>query len=232
MKKTSPRISVFFGLLMLAATQPGCGGNGGMGQALTSAYFPMNVGDMRRMMRTQSGGNVEEFLQTTEAGIDLNGRTVVPFVTRDLMGNVARIDYFGTDNSDSVDICGFDDNETGASSRYEPCLVLPALTTGETQSGSVQVMGTGLLADATSLDFTFRLLNFGSVQIPAGTFSDCASTSVDTDNRDAAGALVEQANFVITLCPGLGVVKISTSLPTGSATSEMVSGTIGGQNFP
>jgi len=217
--------------LLCALSFAHCGG--GMSQMLTSAYFPINVGDVRNLQRTKADGSQANFAQTIDAETNLNGVQVFPFTTKDAQGNVVRVDYYGADTSQGVLICGFDDNENNTTSRYNPCIFLPALMTGQSHSSTVSVVGTGLLANAVSLDYTFTVENFGTATEPAGTFNDCFMNSIQTTNKDANGASVESGTFTVTLCPNVGGVRLAhTGLTFGSATSDLLSAVIGGKSYP
>ena len=146
----------------------GCGGDQ---LSLGQIYFPIDVGDVRNLQRTSPNG-VANFTQTVDAETPINGNSVFPFTTVDAMGETDRIDYFGANTSAGINICGWEDMENMASAQYTPCVFFPYLADGGSDSNTVQMVGTGSLASATSFDYVFSVVSFGNVTVPAGTFQD------------------------------------------------------------
>lgn len=209
-----------------------CGGGSG-GMSLSSIFFPVQAGDVHNLQRTNAQGKVANFQETVEPVMDLNGTSVFPFTTRDLSGNIVRTDFHGTDLSSGVSICGWDDFENDFSARYAPCMFLPFLSAADSVNGSAAVQGTGNFADATRMDFIMTQEDFGTIQVPAGTFMDCGTSKVEVTHFDSSGNILEQGVAHISLCPQVGLVQIShEGLSIGSATTRLVSGTAGGMSVP
>lgn len=227
------RIIVFFGLMFsfssLFILSGGCGSDN-LTTVLNANFFPLNVGDTRNLRRTTSQGTIGDFTQTVEAQTTLNGKSVFPFTTRDTQGAVVRIDYYGSDSSSGISVCGFDDFENNFSSRYEPCIFMPFLGTGQNQSGTVQVTGGGGLASAVTADFVVSVVSFGEQTVPAGTFDNCAESTIRVTNKDSGGTVVEDGLFTSTLCPNIGGIRLShEGLSIGDATSVLTSAVVGGK---
>ena len=159
------RISIFLVFLLFLA--PGCGG---MDLSLDADYFPAQLGDHHDLLRTNAQGLQEDFTDTIEDTSEVGGTPVFVFNTRDPQGNLVRTDFYGTQSSDGVRFCGWDDLVNDFSARYFPCIFFPYLMAGEDHSGTVQVEGGGNLADAVSLDYVMTQTDVGSVTVPAGTF--------------------------------------------------------------
>jgi len=207
----------------------GCGGNS---TSLGQVYFPIDVGDVRNLQRTSAGG-VASFTQTVESEAPVNGNSVFPFNTVNELGDTVRVDYFGANTSAGINLCGWEDFENNASAQYTPCVFFPYLPDGANVSQSTQMVGTGALANAVSLDYDFTVESFGDVSVPAGTFSNCATNDVDVMNKDSAGNIIEQGMVTLVLCPEIGMVSLTTQdFSFGGGTSVLVSGVIDGMAIP
>lgn len=238
MKFRNHLITVAVFSFCLALTACGGGNDDNAGQnpnpnALTAMFFPVQAGDVHELERTNAQNVVEKFQQTVDPAIDMNGTSVFPFTTRDENGQVVHVDYYGTDVSKGVNLCGWDDITNDFSARYSPCLFLPALTEGGTFSGSTTAQGTGNFATLTRMDYTMSLVDFGSATVPAGTFNGCATSKIEIAHFDDGDDTLEQGMLNITLCPGVGFAQISTSgLSIGAATTRLMSGVAGGSPIP
>jgi len=224
-------------LISLGVLVSACGGSGDANsnhtnneaKSLSSIFFPVQAGDVHELQRTNAQGVVQNFHQTVDPIMDLGGNSVFPFTTRDDNGEVVHVDYYGTDVSKGVNLCGWDDIEHDFTARYTTCLFLPALMEGESFSGSATAEGTGKFASLARMDYTMTLEDFGSVTVPAGTFNACATSKVEISHFDGDGNTLEQGIFKITLCPNVGFVQIMhQGLSIGAATTRLVSGVVGG----
>jgi hypothetical protein len=220
---------IFLGLVFSWALLSGCGNGGSNTMSLSSMFFPVQTGDVHNLQRTNAQGAMTSFIQTVDPAMVFNGNMVHPFTTRDGSGNIVHTDYYGTDTSMGVNICGWDDFENDFMARYTPCMFLPALMEGDSVSGSAAVQGGGNFSTAARMEFIMTVEDFGTVQVPAGTFMGCGTSKLEVTHFDASGDILEQGMFRITLCPNVGFVQIShQGLSIGSATTKLVSGTAGG----
>lgn len=147
-------------LLIAAAVAAGCSGsNGGspVGVFLTGIFFPLNSGDTRSFRQTNAAGATVTLTRTVDAPTTISGFTVLPMITRNADGTVARVGYDLADSANGVAWAGSDE---GTSTLWlTPPLVTPLnLIPGQAVTETVSATGTGAFANVKTLTSTFQFV--------------------------------------------------------------------------
>lgn len=232
-KKTVRLLAVSaLGFVTMAALLLGCGGGDDdtpAGDALTRAFFPLQIGDTRRYIVTRPAGTADTLVQTVDSQTEAaTGTPLFTLITRDGAGSVRRVDVNG--HADNAMLWAGSDEGTTASFRLNPPL---ATQTGLIPGRSVQfttpTTGAGALATVGNVTSTVTFVGLESVTVPAGTFPACARLRLETVFRNAAGSVILSRSGTTYLAPGIGPIKVDID---GGNAYELTSAKVGDRTIP